>query len=679
MIRSILATAVMLAAASAVNAQTPRDTLAHDTIYRIAPIRVQTARAVTAAGGASAVEVRLDSLALAPVSTVADVLRALPLVQVRTNSRGEVHFSLRGSGSDTRQAAVLLDGVPLTLGWDARSDLSVIPTTAARTLTLTRGAPSVLYGPNALGGVVSIGVASALDRSTTPSFELGSSIDHTGAYSAAASGTGVLDAGAGFIAVRGGFGWRDRAGLARPGGVHEPGLRTDDVLTNTDTEQIDAFLGGRYTGGAGQWLSLSTSGFLAERGVAPELHVQEPRLWRYPHVARGVFALAGGTGVRNLIGGGSGDAELSIGVDVGSNRIDSYATRAYDSVIESEEGDDRTLTVRLLGDHTLGARTDLSAALTYADITHDELLDGEPETRYRQRLWSAATELNWRPRARAGAGEWSFTAGAVADGADTPETGGRPALDALTAWGARFGATRVVAGGTALLHGAVSRRARFPALRELYSGALGRFEPNPTLRPEELIVAEAGATAQLGGAEVQGVLFHHRLSDAVVRITTPAGRFRRVNRDEMRSYGVEALASTTVHGIALAADLTLQDVALIDPGAPEDQNEPEYQPRVIAGLHASAPLFAGLNGNAQLRYTDTQFCVHPDLGADVEIDAATRVDLQLARGFGVRRGSALLSRMELSAALDNALDATTYDQCGIPQPGRTLRLQLRLF
>ena len=40
--------------------------------------------------------------------------------------------------------------------------------------------------------------------------------------------------------------------------------------------------------------------------------------------------------------------------------------------------------------------------------------------------------------------------------------------------------------------GGLSRRGRFPSLRELYSGALGRFEPNPDLRSETLLGAEAG-------------------------------------------------------------------------------------------------------------------------------------------------------------------------------------------
>jgi len=669
---------LFLAGATPAVAQEPTGTIRGDSVFRIEMIRVETARPVTTAGGASAVEVNLDSLRVAPVSTVADVLRELPLVQVRTNSRGEVQFALRGSGTDTRQAAVLVDGIPLTLGWDARTDLSVIPTTAARTLTLTRGAPSVLYGPNALGGVVMIGVASTLDADEGSSVEIGSSIDHTGGHALSAAGTAPVIVPGGTLVMRGGVGYRKRDALLRADDVPVTWPGEEDELPNSDLRQVDGFFGARYTADGGAWLSLSTFGFDAERGVLPELHSGDPRLWRYPNVSRIVAGVSGGTGIRNAIGGGTGDLEAAIGLDFGDTDIDSYSTLAYDELDGRERGDDRTVTLRLLGDHSLGESSNLSGAFTWAEITHDERIDDEPVVRYRQRLWSAALESTIRLGDLGGLRDARLTLGGVLDGADTPETGGRPEQEALSAWGARVGATAVAADGALLLHAAASRRARFPALRELYSGALGRFEPNPDLEPERLVVGELGATLRVGPGEVQAVGFTHRLSDAVVRVSTPNGNFQRVNRDEMRSYGVELLALFPIGALQIAADATFQDVELRDPTTPEDEDEPEYQPAFVAGLNVSAPLFERVEGAVQLRHTGRQYCVNPDVGGNEELDAWTRVDAQLSRGFDLRRAG-LLSRGQVTLALDNATDSALYDQCGLPQPGRTLRLQVRLF
>lgn len=659
-------------------AQVPSDTVQSDSVFRIDMIRVETARPITTAGGAAAVEVNLDSMQVAAVSTVADVLRELPLVQVRTNSRGEVQFALRGSGTDTRHAAVLVDGIPLTLGWDARTDLSIIPTTVARTLTLTRGAPSVLYGPNALGGVVVIGVASTLEPGEPAALELGSSIDHAGGHAWSATGTAPLDVGSGTLVVRGGAGYRERDAMVRASDVAVTWPGESDELPNSDLRQVDGFLGARYTAVGGAWLSLSTFGFDGVRGVLPELHSSSPRLWRYPNVSRVVAGLSGGTGMRDGIGGGTGDLEAAIGFDFGTTDIDSYRTISYDALDGQERGDDRTISLRVLGDHTLGERTDLSAAVTFAEITHDERINADPMVRYRQRLWSTALESTVKLGSVGGLQDARITLGGVFDGASTPETGGRPGQDALSAWGARLGATAVAAGGSVLLHAAASRRARFPALRELYAGALGRFEPNPDLEAERLIVGELGATVRLGRAEVQAVGFTHRLSDAIVRASTPRGNFMRVNRDEMRSYGLELLALVPLGPLQLAADATFQDIEMRDPTTPGDEVEPEYQPAFVAGFKVTSPLPVDLRAAVQLRHTGAQYCVNPDMGGNDELDPWTRVDASLSRGFRVRQGG-ILSRGQVTLALDNATDAALYDQCGLPQPGRTLQLQLRLF
>ena len=46
--------------------------------------------------------------------------------------------------------------------------------------------------------------------------------------------------------------------------------------------------------------------------------------------------------------------------------------------------------------------------------------------------------------------------------------------------------------------------------------------------------------------------------------------------------------------------------------------------------------------------------------------------MDLQRLFG-------LSRLDARVTVDNLTDTALYDQCGLPQPGRLLRFQLRLF
>jgi iron complex outermembrane receptor protein len=368
-------------------------------------------------------------------------------------------------------------------------------------------------------------------------------------------------------------------------------------------------------------------------------------------------------------------------VDIGSTEIDAYDSAEYEEVTGGEDSDDLTLTLRLLGDHSLGGAGELRGAFTYADVNHDEILDGVEKNGYRQRLWSLGGEVEFGfegVSGPTGPGGSRLTVGLALDGADTPETADKPELGRLWDWGGRIGGTTLVLRDLVLLHGAVSRRTRFPALRELYSGALGRFEPNPELRPEILTGGELGFTLTGLGLELQTVGFHQRLTDGIVRTTieTPEGRkYKRINQDQVRSTGLEFLASGYLGPLGLSGDLTLQRVRGITPEG--DEVRLEYEPEVAARMSASLPLLMEVEGTATARFVGRQYCQNPDVGGLASFDASRHLDLGLRRLFGF--GGAGLNRTEALVSLNNVTDAVVLDQCGLPQPGRTLRLQLRIW
>ena len=73
--------------------------------YNLPGITVRVARPVLTTGGASAVILELDSLGALPAPSMEEVLRAMPLIVVRKNSRGESQPTLRGA--EERQIGVL--------------------------------------------------------------------------------------------------------------------------------------------------------------------------------------------------------------------------------------------------------------------------------------------------------------------------------------------------------------------------------------------------------------------------------------------------------------------------------------------------------------------------------------------------------------------------------------------
>lgn len=669
------ASVVMLAPARA-TAQEPRDSLA-DTTRQIERIIVRAARQPATVGGTAAVLLRPDSLRGSPAPLLEEALRAMPFVLVRQNSRGEMELSMRGS--DSRQAAVLVDGVPLTLGWDHRTDPSLVPLSGVQELVLVRGLSSLLHGPNVLGGVIEMGIGGRGSAGPgTRALWAGTGVDHTGAHAITLGGATPVRIGSSSLVLRGGGGYRDRRGVPLPGSVRDT-FSTDGLRSGSGLRHVDGFGAVRWDGRGGRRVGLTATGYRATRGVPPELHVTSPRFWEYPLQSRVLGALSASSGaIATPFGHAS--ADLGGGLSSGRTELESFTDARHGSVQGRESGDESTGTMRVLLRHSIAPGGELRAAFTGADVRYLETIGGS-SSRYRQVLWSAGSELEL-PVSSAG----TVGGGIVYDAASTPLTGGRESLGHLDALGWRGGAT-LLAGSALRLHSSVSRRSRFPSLRELYSGALDRFRPNPALRPETLTSVEVGATFDAPSASpvrgssgtLQAIAFHHLLDDAVVRTTVPGTRmFVRVNRDQLRSSGVELLASwrssPTAQAISVTGDALLQRVRVHDDSM-RTERRAEHQPEVRGSFEIAAPLAAGVRAAAGVRFTGVQYCVNPDLGAQQQLGAQAEANVALERRW--RLGGGVLEGVHMVLGLDNVTDAVAYDQCGLPRPGRTFRLGVR--
>ncbi|HET8771829.1 MAG TPA: TonB-dependent receptor [Gemmatimonadaceae bacterium] len=639
---------------------------------RIEPTEIRGERGATVIGGAAAQVIRTDSLRGTASPTLADVLRSVPLVLVRQNSRGEVELSVRGS--ESRQVGIMLNGLPLSTGWDGRADPSLIPLSGVSKMTYVRATSTVLGGPNTLGGVIELSLDEpGADTGLRPRVSLGS--DETGArlFSTALSGTTELD-DASHLTWRAGGGIRQRDGLVRASGVPDP--RAGAFLrTNTDTRESDAFasLGWHGSGGAG--VSALVSGYDATRGVAPELHVSDPRLWRYPEQSRMTAQLHGATPLL-LSDLGTTQFELSGGLLAGRTRIESFFDATYDSIVGTEGGNERVTTLRAAANHAFNNGLELRAALTSNRVSYELSEDGAPFAPYRQALLSAGAEARFPLGTRT-----LVSAGIVHDEARTLEAAGLPPLGRQTALGWRAGVTHQVSMRTRL-HASASRRARFPALRELYSGSLNRFEPNPDLRPEELLATEVGVSlgdpTALGGLTAQVIGFVHQLDDGIVRVGFEGtNRFQRINRDETNSYGTElVLGWHGPGGHSLMLDVIAQKVRIKDRTAGGESRRPEHMPGFRAMLEGGMPLGGGVNLGAHVMRIGSQYCVNPEAGGDVALDAQTVGGATLDRGFSL--GGGLFRTMRLILGVDNVANAAVYEQCGLPRAGRTLRLGVDL-
>ena len=647
-------------------AQDPDSVPPDSVVLRMQGIDIRAERPITMVGGATALDVDVSRLGLPPAATVEDVFREIPGLGVRTNSRGQAEITVRGS--ESRQVAVLLDGAPLTLAWDARTDVSVLPATALRNVRFVRGLSTVLRGPNVLGGVVELGLTD--EGVSGSSVSVGA--DQLGGWATSATTTRTFADGAGVF--RAGGGWRDMPAVALAGGVTERAEATSGRRLNTDFENLDGFVAARYTTPSGAWVGTSLTAHRSERGIAAELGADQARFWRYPGTSRSVATVRAGTGERTTPFG-TGRIEAGLFLDHTDEEIVAYTGPSYSSIEARERGDGRTLTGRIRADQSVGDRGLLRASVDYGIVNHDVRVDGD-ELSYQQRLLSAGAETEWDLVIGASPlDRLTASVGAVYDRATTPESGDLPSLGPIDDWGARIGLSATVNQGRTLLHAGVSRRGRFPSLRESYAEALNTFVPNPDLGPERLVAFEAGVTTALGNGEFQLVGFRHDLTDAIRRITFPDGRRQRVNSDALESTGVELFASQTFGRTSVGGDLRLQAVELIDPGTSRS-TEPENVPEQEGRAWAEWALAPDIRLRGEVEYTGVQFCQDLSTGADVELDGGTWLNAVVSRVWAV---GGLFDRMETSIRGSNLTDTALYDQCGLPRPGRTLSVQVRLF
>lgn len=648
--------------ASPLRAQVPAN--ADSTARRIEPQEILAARGRGIIGGAAVVRVRVDSARLGTNPTLAELLRTMPTVHVRTNSRGEIELSVRGS--ESRQAALSLNGVPLSPGWDGRADAGLVPLAGVTSVSVVRSSGSVLGGPNAIGGTIDLQIA-APTRRLEPTLAIGS--DQSGARLFSASAAGLQSHGRrGATHWSAGIGFRDVPGLLRANDVPDasPNAR---LRTNTDVRSRDLFANGGWDAPSGAGVHVLVSAYDAERGVAPELHLNSPRLWRYPAQSRALAQVrVQAAPIRWRAG--TTTLEGSAAMVNGLTRIETFADDRFTTVTGRESGDERMRTLRAVGKHVHAAGAEWRAAFTMQDIGYDESLNGTAPSHYAQRLWSVGVEGQ-----RVMGTRTLLTAGVVVDHAATLEAGEKPATPARSVPGWRVGLT-TQARPQVRVHASASERARFPALRELYSGALNRFEPNPELRPERLRALESGVSwgaveSGVGlGAGLVG--FVNRLDDGVVRVGYPGTtRFIRVNRDRTDAVGAEfMLGWRGARGESVQMEFVGQRVRISDQALGGSGRKPEHMPAVRAMLDASMPTRAGVLLAASLHHLGAQYCVNPETDADVALARQTVVGASAQRRWrlGGRGGLRVL------VGIDNLTDAAAYEQCGLPRAGRTLRL-----
>ncbi len=597
------------------------------------------------------------------LQSAADLSPVLPATRTVVNSRGESVFMVRGASE--RHVRLWLDGIPLNVPWDERVDAGLVPVDAIGSVRGVRGVGSVLEGPNALAGTIELRLQTMPSDGarTRLGMQFGESVLREGRllHQRRQGAWEVLAAGS----------WRAQDGYVVPSDLAVPTNQGPSrQRLNSDLEQTSLLLRLQHHGASGATWHLTWLGSDGEKGVPPETHLgADARFWRYPAVRRGLL----GAGLRTPLGE-SDDWELAVdaAADLFHQEIRSYddatyATPALTPGADHETDNDRTGFARARATRYLDRGS--VAVQASARYTHhrESLQYAGPELTYAQLIGAAAVEADLDL-----GGGWRARTGGGWDLATTPESGDKPARDATGA-AAAFARLERRLGEPLTLHASYARRSRFPALRELYSGALGRFVPNPDLAPEVQDLWDLGAVARRGSWEIGVTGFASWLDGAIERVGLNDGsnRFQRVNLDAVRTLGVEAVAvwrpapAWEIGGHHSVIEARRRAGGRYD-GAVEDR--PSYISFLSFTWH----------GDGGWRTTVEGAALGPRMSADVNDDGDGLRRLPAQGTVNVRVGKVLaggigpLSRGELHLRVDNVFDALVESQTGLPLAGRTV-------
>lgn len=162
--RIILAAVITLAAFSTSIAQQPDLPPPPDhELYYMAEITVNAGAPRTEV--AQTTTITAEEITAKNARTVAEALEFAAGLRVSTGRKNEPNISIHGF--DQAKILVLIDGVPYYETNYGRLDLNQIPTENIASIEITKSAASVLYGANAMGGVVNIITKKASDAPFT--------------------------------------------------------------------------------------------------------------------------------------------------------------------------------------------------------------------------------------------------------------------------------------------------------------------------------------------------------------------------------------------------------------------------------------------------------------------------------------------------------------------------------
>nr|WP_319394042.1 TonB-dependent receptor [uncultured Desulfobacter sp.] len=636
-----------------------------DQVFNLGEV-VVTGEKTTVNNATTVTEVSMKDIAAKGATTAADALKFLPGVYVQSGGKGEAHVSIRGF--EQRQIKVLIDGVPARESYAGTVDLSMLPADSISKITITKGASSVLYGANTMGGVINI-ITKKGTKTPQTSVSVSFGDYNTAHYSAGHGGVigneGIVNywIGAGYQISDGYRLSRDfdpnNSDTGRGTQYNEDGGARD--LSDYQKKDLNMKIGVDPGGESSLYLSFDYVD--NERGMPTFFN----RYWAYDHWKQWQLSLAGEHRISEML-----KLKARLYYVNHEDGITDVSWTGHETSgkkwFEKSYYDDDTLGGELQATINFVPWNTLRIGGNFMEDNHKEgnylsadcysVLQGwssvgwEPEEEYTAQTWTIALEDEFTLFERL-----SVVLGLSYDVFEPTKTSSQPAPGQTDAVNPQIGLVYDFDNNTTL-HASVGRKTRFPSLKELYSDLVGG---NWDLDPEQTMAYEVGAAHTFtGNIRTNLVFFYNDVEDLIDMITVDGDKVY-VNINEAVIYGAEAGISIPVTD---RMDVNLNYTYMSTEDKSNNGRDLEGRPRHRINLGVGYRFSFGLTADLNTSYNCHQYWENSDTYAWEKLPDSFLVNLKLTQKLPN------IGKMapEVFVLGTNLLDEDYYETNG-PEPG----------
>lgn len=558
-----------------------------------------------------------------------EIINLVTGVYATDGNKNESRLMVRGLGSS--RLTLMLDGIPVYEPYFNSFDLKSVPAANVESIKVIKGAGSVLYGANTLGGVLNV----VTRRPDQPFFTLNASTGDNNSY---------------LINATGGGNWKKFAVYADASLDQSDGydIRQDGervLRQNSDHSRVN--LNGKiyFSPSENSEIMAQVMFNTSDFGIPAATEYLKARIWRFTDWERTQLNLSGTFPLFRQ----------------GILKVRTYYLRHYNVLNQYKDYDlAQTQWVSTYKNHSLGAIVtgeypvisghNLKFNLTYNDNSSRQQGDlGEPWDEYNRGVMSIGVE----DHVDLGL-QWTLVAGISLDSLYRDSGENESRLNPIV--GLRFMPREWVS-----FHAAFAHKSHFPSMKSLYSSSSG----NPDLQSEYGNSFELGFTLERAW-RVEGAVFFQRIQDMIQSYRGLDGyrTYQNVGRAEI--YGAEASLARRFRGMELSLNYTWMHSEDRDTGEPLD-----YIPASQFNAMISFGPFKGFRLSVwavAVSQSEAKLGKAPPFQV-IDIPGYATVNLRLEKRF---------RHFMIFVLGENLFDADYYSEPGFPMRARGIRFGVQV-